>query len=119
MLNTALNIGLTDSATRGLLSSTGNPSLVWDTSRRFVQAFAETVWGAPAALFARADDRPLTEAGADSFGGVDPLTLRDRSRQAAQLALHGLRITSSRRSVRAAGGGNRGRVPVMDGPSRA
>ena len=33
--------------------ATGNPSFVWDTSRRFAQAFAETVWGAPSALFAR------------------------------------------------------------------
>ena len=77
MLDTVLNVGLTESATRGLLRATGNPSFVWDTSRRFAQAFAETVWGAPAGLFARADERPLTAAGADSFGGVDPLTLRD------------------------------------------
>ena len=54
MLDTVLNVGLTESATRGLLRATGNPSFVWDTSRRFVQAFAETVSGCAGGVRSRA-----------------------------------------------------------------
>ena len=86
MLETVLNVGLTAAATRGLLRTTGNPSLVWDTSRRFAQAFAETVSGCPSAPFNRTRDSVLVTAGAQSIDEIDPLTLRDLARQTAQLA---------------------------------
>src|SRR5664280_1825409 len=43
MLETILNVGLSDATLPGLLRSTGNPVFVWDSYRRLVQAYAEVV----------------------------------------------------------------------------
>ncbi len=86
MLDTVLNIGLTDAAVRGLLRSTGNPSFVWDTSRRFAQAFAETVRGCPPEPFVALRKKALASAGAQGVDQLDPLTLRDLGRDTARLA---------------------------------
>jgi pyruvate,orthophosphate dikinase len=89
MLDTVLNVGLTPVATQGLLRTTGNPSLVWDTSRRFAQSFAETVSGCPSAPFVHLRDRTLAAAAAQSLDEIDPLTLRDLAHETMQLA-HGV-----------------------------
>ena len=86
MLETILNVGLNDAATRGLLRTTGNPLLVWDTARRFAEAFAQTVAGCSSVPFARLRERVLTAAGTVSLDEVDPLTLRDLARETAHLA---------------------------------
>jgi len=52
MLDTVLDVGLNAQAVRGLIRLTGNPHLAWDSYRRFLQGFAEVVWGMPAAPFA-------------------------------------------------------------------
>ncbi len=85
MLDTVLNVGLTEASAHGLLRRTGNPYLVWDTSRRFAQAFAETVCGCPAAPFVQARERALKQAGAESLEELDPVTLRESAREAAAL----------------------------------
>jgi len=51
MMDTLLNIGLTDATLRGLLRLTGNPRLVWDSYRRLIQQFAEVVHAANPAPF--------------------------------------------------------------------
>ena len=51
MLETVLDVGLNGETVRGLIRLTGNPRLAWDCYRRFVQGFAEVVWGLPAAPF--------------------------------------------------------------------
>jgi pyruvate,orthophosphate dikinase len=43
MLDTALNVGCTAAATRGLIRMTGNPGFAWDCRRRFVEAYAKNV----------------------------------------------------------------------------
>jgi pyruvate,orthophosphate dikinase len=85
MLDTVLNVGLTEASAHGLLRRTGNPCLVWDTSRRFAQAFAETVCGCPAAPFVQAKERVLKQAGAASLDELDPVTLRESAHEAAAL----------------------------------
>ena len=45
MMETILNVGLTEEALRGLVRLTGNPRLALDCRRRFVQQFAEVVHG--------------------------------------------------------------------------
>jgi pyruvate,orthophosphate dikinase len=74
MLDTILNVGLTESTTRGLLRATGNPPFVWDTARRFACLFSETVAGAP------------TISAEGCSDGRDPLTLRDLARDAMRRA---------------------------------
>jgi pyruvate,orthophosphate dikinase len=85
MLDTVLNIGFTEASAHGLLRSTGNPYLVWDTSRRFAEAFAEIVRGCPSAPFVSVRERMLADAGAASIADVDPIALRDGARAAAAL----------------------------------
>ena len=51
MLETVLDVGLNAQTVRGLIRLTGNPRLAWDSYRRFVQGFAEVVWGMPTAPF--------------------------------------------------------------------
>ena len=59
MLDTVLNVGLTEPGVHGLLRMTGNPGLAWDAYRRLVRGFAETVLGAPTAAFDRLTARYL------------------------------------------------------------
>jgi len=40
MMDTILNVGLNETALRGLLRMTGNPRLTWDSYRRLIQSFA-------------------------------------------------------------------------------
>ena len=51
MMETVLNIGLTNTTLRGLLRLTGNPRLAADCRRRLVQQFAEVVHGVEARHF--------------------------------------------------------------------
>ena len=45
MLETVLNVGLTEATLPGLLRLTGNPRLVWDSYRRLIESYAEVVAG--------------------------------------------------------------------------
>jgi pyruvate,orthophosphate dikinase len=85
MLDTVLNVGLTEATAHALLRSTGNPYLVWDSCRRFAQAFAEIVRGCPSGPFTVARERMLAQAGAASIEEVDPIALREGAREAAVL----------------------------------
>jgi pyruvate,orthophosphate dikinase len=51
MMDTILNLGLTDSAVAGMVERTGNPKFVYDIYRRFIQMFAEVVQGVEYDLF--------------------------------------------------------------------
>ena len=62
MMDTVLDIGLTDSTLRGLLRLTGNPRMVWDSYRRLIQQFAEVVYGADPAPFRAALDVAMDRA---------------------------------------------------------
>ncbi len=63
MMDTLLNVGLNAATLRGLLRLTGNPRLAWDSYRRLVQSFAETVHGADPAPFRDALERALAREG--------------------------------------------------------
>ena len=54
MMETVLNIGLTDASVAGLAAWAGNERLAWDSYRRLVQMFGQTVLGVPAEHFADA-----------------------------------------------------------------
>ncbi len=51
MMDTVLNVGLCEGVLRGMLRTTGNPRLVWDSYRRLIQSFAEVVEGLPGGPF--------------------------------------------------------------------
>jgi pyruvate,orthophosphate dikinase len=47
MLDTVLNLGLTDASVEGLAARTSNPRFAWDSYRRFVQMYGNVVKGVP------------------------------------------------------------------------
>lgn len=51
MMETLLNIGLSDATLDGFVRLTGQPRLAWDAYRRLVAGFGEVVAGVPAACF--------------------------------------------------------------------
>jgi pyruvate,orthophosphate dikinase len=51
MMDTILNLGISDEAAEGLAAETGNPRFAWDSYRRFVQMYGEVVEGVPAHAF--------------------------------------------------------------------
>lgn len=63
MMDTLLDVGLTQTTLRGLLRVTGNPRLAWDSYRRLIQSFAETVHGAEAAPFNEATEDEVADQG--------------------------------------------------------
>jgi len=63
MMDTLLDVGLNSATLRGVLRLTGNPRLAWDSYRRLVQSFAETVHGADPAPFRDAIERALRRDG--------------------------------------------------------
>lgn len=56
MMDTVLNLGLTDDAVVGLANKTGNPKFAYDSYRRFIMMFADVVIGVPKHHFERTLD---------------------------------------------------------------
>ncbi len=54
MMDTILNLGLSDAAAEGLAASTGNPRFAYDSYRRLIQMFGEVVDGIPGHRFEQA-----------------------------------------------------------------
>ncbi|HXW26634.1 MAG TPA: PEP/pyruvate-binding domain-containing protein [Xanthobacteraceae bacterium] len=87
MLETVLDVGLNAQTVRGLIRLTGNPQRAWDSYRRFVQGFAEVVWGLPAAPFAeRLAALKRTEA-AETDAELDPEALERLTTGFAEIAV--------------------------------
>jgi len=70
MMETVLNVGLTDATMRGLLRLTGNPRLTADCQRRLIQQFAEVVHGAEKKRF---DDIVAAKLVEEGLGRADEL----------------------------------------------
>jgi pyruvate,orthophosphate dikinase len=81
MMETLLNVGLTESSLRGLLRMTGNPRLVWDSYRRLVQSFAEVVHRCPRAPFETALATELQAAGVSRPQELDYRSLETLARR--------------------------------------
>ncbi|MCP9611937.1 pyruvate, phosphate dikinase [Coprobacter tertius] len=45
MMDTVLNLGMTDEAVEGIAKKSGNPRFAWDSYRRFVQMYGDVVLG--------------------------------------------------------------------------
>ena len=53
MMDTVLNLGLSDDSVKGLADQTSNPAFAYDSYRRFIQMFADVVKGVPRVFFER------------------------------------------------------------------
>ena len=56
MMDTILNLGLTDISVEGFARKTGNPRFAYDSYRRFIQMFSDVVMEVPKSLFERVLD---------------------------------------------------------------
>ena len=66
MMDTVLNVGLSDHSVRGLAESSGCSRFAWDCYRRFVEMFSTTVLGLEPEFFAAERDA-VTESSADEL----------------------------------------------------
>lgn len=76
MMDTVLNIGLSDASVVGLAQQAGNERFAWDSYRRLVQMFGKTVLGVDGELFEEALEEAKRAKGADSDLGLDAADLR-------------------------------------------
>lgn len=80
MMETLLDVGLTETSLRGMLRMSGNPRLVWDSYARLVQSFAEIVHHCEAAAFDAVLQRHLQNAGVDRRQELDYRSLTQLTR---------------------------------------
>ncbi|MFI7680102.1 pyruvate, phosphate dikinase [Actinophytocola sp. NPDC049390] len=76
MMDTVLDIGLTDDSVAGLAAWSGDERLAWDSYRRLVQMFGTTVLGVDAGYFAAALRDAKQAKGVDGDLGLDAGDLR-------------------------------------------
>ena len=63
MMDTILNLGLTDTAVEGFAVKTGNPRFAYDSYRRFIQMFSDVVMEIPKSYFERVLDEMKNSKG--------------------------------------------------------
>ena len=77
MMDTVLDVGLTDVTVEGLARSSGDERFAWDCYRRLVQMFGETVLGVPADRFATVLAAAKERAGVTQDTDLDAAALRE------------------------------------------
>ena len=77
MMDTVLNIGLSDDSVRGLAKQAGNERFAWDSYRRLIQMFGKTVLGIDGEQFEHALDSAKKASGAASDTDLDAEDLRN------------------------------------------
>ena len=87
MMETILNIGLTEHTLHGFLRSTGNPRLVRDCYRRLVRDFTVVVHGTAPAAFEALVERKCAEVGVASARELDSVSLTELCAQSLDTAL--------------------------------
>jgi pyruvate,orthophosphate dikinase len=76
MMETILNIGLTDDSVSGLAAQSGNHRFVWDSYRRLIQMFGKTVCSVPGAAFEQALEEAKFAKGTNNDADLDADDLR-------------------------------------------
>jgi len=87
MLETVLNVGLTEHNLAGLLRSTGNPRLVRDCYRRLIRDFTTIVHGGAAAPFDALAERACEAQGVASVRELDSASLTELCAQSLETSL--------------------------------
>ena len=77
MMDTILNIGLSDESVQGLAKQADNERFAWDSYRRLIQMFGKTVLGIDGERFEHALDRAKNARGAASDTDLDTEDLRN------------------------------------------
>ncbi len=71
MMDTVLNLGLTEKAVEGLAAKSGNERFAWDAYRRFIQMFGDVVKGVPHSAFEGALESIKREKGVEYDNELD------------------------------------------------
>lgn len=90
MMDTVLNVGMTETVAEALSARSGVGSFGWDTARRFIQSYAAVVAGAPAELVDSLSARCLGSGGGLRLSPADPAAATRRLRE--ELAAAGYAI---------------------------
>ncbi|GAB4053656.1 pyruvate, phosphate dikinase [Catellatospora paridis] len=77
MMETVLNVGLTDASVHGLAARSGNERFAWDSYRRLIQMFGKTVCDVPGDAFEHAMDRVKGERADIDLDAAELRTLVD------------------------------------------
>ncbi len=77
MMDTVLNLGLTDASAQGLIAQTGDERFVWDSYRRFIQMFSDVVMGVDADLFENALTEKRMVAGVKTDAELSAQDMRE------------------------------------------
>jgi pyruvate,orthophosphate dikinase len=77
MMETVLNVGLTDASVTGLAQRTGNERFAWDSYRRLIQMFGRTVCGVPGEAFEDALDEARHAKGVKLDTDLDTAALQE------------------------------------------
>ncbi len=72
MMDTILNLGLTDESVKGLAKQTNNPRFAYDAYRRFIQMFSETAKGIKHENFEKVLEEVKKEAGVEADSDLSP-----------------------------------------------
>ncbi|HLI42059.1 MAG TPA: pyruvate, phosphate dikinase, partial [Streptosporangiaceae bacterium] len=76
MMETVLNIGLSDESVQGLAKQAGNERFAWDSYRRLIQMFGKTVLGIEGEAFEQAIEEAKAAKGARSDLDLDAADLQ-------------------------------------------
>ncbi|WUH93616.1 pyruvate, phosphate dikinase [Streptomyces sp. NBC_00433] len=87
MMDTVLNIGLSDASVAGLAAQADNERFAWDSYRRLVQMFGKTVMDVDGDLFEEALEAAKRAKGADSDLGLDAADLKQLVADFQQIVL--------------------------------
>jgi pyruvate,orthophosphate dikinase len=71
MMETVLNVGLNDTAVKGIIRATGNTRLAWDSYRRLIESYAEVVAAVPMNEFHAATAEAVAAAGVSRPADLD------------------------------------------------
>ena len=77
MMDTVLNVGLNDAAVKGLAESSGDERFAWDSYRRLIAMFAETVLGASPEPFTEAFEAIKRDRGISADVDLDVTALKE------------------------------------------
>jgi pyruvate,orthophosphate dikinase len=77
MMETVLNIGLSDESVHGLAKQTGNERFAWDSYRRLIQMFGKTVLGIDGEAFEQAIDSAKQAKGTKNDLDLDAADLSE------------------------------------------
>ncbi len=85
LMETLLNVGLNRQTVEGLVFMTGNPRFAWDSYRRLIQSFGQTVFSHDATLYDALLSRVLESEGVPDPVELDSLTLRKLANEFEEL----------------------------------